>query len=154
MDKERRILLIGGVGLVKGRVRDAGVVMVQICDELEPILRDLCFTRNAPFRTVSLILRFGTQRGINPECQPIDKSHDELPMTLELEMQSLKEMNRDELKNEFMVATLEALIIAGQKYGLPTDVLERSLRELSSIKSIDERLRPNCPSQKPRPGEK
>lgn len=132
MENERRALLIGGVGLVKGRVRDAGPVMVEICNELEPILREGCFTRNTPFQTVSLILRFGTRRCLTPEYRPVDKSHDELPVSVELEMQAIKEMNHDELKREFMVATLEALIHVGHKFKLPTERLERSLRELSS----------------------
>lgn len=132
MQNERRTLLIGGVGSVKGRVRDAGPVMVEICNELEPMLREECFTRNAPFQTISLILRFGTQRFVTPEYRPIDKSHDELPMSVELAMQALKEMNRDELRREFMVATLEALIHAGHKFELPTEALERSLGELLS----------------------
>jgi hypothetical protein len=132
MESERRMLLIGGAGLVKGRVRDAGPIMVEICNELEPVLREGYFTRSAPFQTVSLILRFGTRRCLIPEYRPVDKSHNELPLSVELEMQTLREMNRDELKHEFMVATLESLIHAGNKFMLPTAMLERSLNELSS----------------------
>lgn len=133
MENERRALLIGGVGLAKGRVREASPIMVEICNELEPILREGCFTRNAPFQTVSLILRFGTRRRLIPEYRPVDKSHDELPVSVELEMQALKEMNRDQLKREFMVATLEALIHAGHKFKLPTEKLEHSLREYQVV---------------------
>jgi hypothetical protein len=55
----QRILLIGGVSLVKGRVREAGPAMREICDELEPLLQDIDFVVNAPFNTISMIIRFG-----------------------------------------------------------------------------------------------
>ena len=132
MENKQRVLLVGGVSLVKGRVRDAGPVMVEICNELEPILREECFTRNASFQTISLILRFGTRRCLSPEYRPINKSHDELPISVELEMQAIKEMTRDELKREFMVAVLEALIHVGHKFKLATETLERSLRKVLS----------------------
>jgi hypothetical protein len=44
-----RILLIGGVALVRGRVRDAGPVMVEICKGLEPLLRESGYVYSAPF---------------------------------------------------------------------------------------------------------
>jgi hypothetical protein len=139
VENKRRTLLIGGVALVKGRVPNAGPVMVEICDELEPVLCEGCYTRNAPFETVSLILRFGTRRCFIPEYRPVDKSHKELPVSVELEMEALRRMNPAELKREFTVATLEALIHAGHKFNLPTEMLEQSLRELPSVDPCERR---------------
>lgn len=132
MDNQRKAVLIGGVGLVKGRVRNAGAVMVEICDELEPILRDGYYCQRAPFQTVSLIIRFGSRQNLDPEYQPIDNIHSELPMSVELEMEVLKTMDRDQLKRLFLVATLKALIHAGHEFDLPTERLESVLKELSS----------------------
>ena len=132
MEDERRILLIGGVGLVKGRVRDAGPIMVEICNELEPALREACFTRDAPFRTISLILRFGHKRCLVPEYDPVDDVHSELPVVVELEMRALRQMTRDDLKREFLIATLEALVHAARNFNLPTEMCERTLREVLS----------------------
>jgi len=70
---EQKILLIGGVSLVRGRIRDAGLVMKEICDVLEPILLNSGFTDNAPFRTVSLIIRFGEKTDFTPKYDTIDK---------------------------------------------------------------------------------
>lgn len=46
---EKKILLIGGVSLTKGRIKDVGLVMKEICDELEPMLNKICFINSAPF---------------------------------------------------------------------------------------------------------
>ena len=53
----KRRLLIGGAGVVKGRVANSGRLMVSICDEIEPILESSGWFPAAPFQTVSLITR-------------------------------------------------------------------------------------------------
>ena len=128
--QNERILLIGGVGLVRGRVRDSGPVMVEICDELEPLLRECGYSKSAPFKTVSLILRFGTQRKLEPEYGPLDRRHSELPVSVELEMGKLRRMSREEVKRDFMIATLAILVDVAQRYGLPQDALAHRLTQI------------------------
>lgn len=121
--QNKRVLLIGGVGLVRGRVRDSGSVMVEICDELEPLLRKSGYSDSAPFKTVSLILRFGNKKNLEPEYGPIDKKHSELPVSIELEMGTLRRMPREAVRREFLAATLSVLIGVAQRYGLPEEAL-------------------------------
>ena len=128
--QSERLLLIGGVGLVRGRVRDAGPVMVEICDELEPVLRGGGYSEQAPFRTVSLILKFGTKKSLIPEYGSLDKKHCELPVSVELEMRALRRMPREDVKKEFLIATLSVLVDVAQRYGLPCETLAEELKLL------------------------
>lgn len=121
---EQRILLIGGVSLVKGRVREAGLTMKEICDELEPMLNEIGFTDNAPFRTVSLIIRFGEKTNLTPDYEPISKRHSELPVAVEMELSGLRTASREVVKSAFVKATIDVLIDVAQKYNLPCQPLE------------------------------
>ena len=120
----QRILLIGGVSLIKGRVREAGIVMQEICNELEPILKEIGFVNNAPFNTVSLIIRFGENNNLVPEYGPINKRYSELPVAIEFELEGLRLANKDAVKSEFVAATLSVLLDVAKKYALPSKPLE------------------------------
>jgi hypothetical protein len=128
--QDNRTLLIGGVGLIRGRVRDAGAIMVEICDELEPLLRSIGYTDQAPFKTVSLVLRFGNKTQIEPEYGHLDIKHSEMPVSIELEMSKLQSKKRDEIKRDFMIATLSVLIAVARSYGLREDALADRLANL------------------------
>lgn len=121
---EQRILLIGGVSLVKGRVREAGLVMQEICNELEPLLKEISFVDNAPFKTVSMIIRFGENTNLNPEYEPINKRHSELPVAIELELASLRTASKEVVKDAFVKATIDVLADVARKYNLPAEPLE------------------------------
>ncbi len=120
---EQRILLIGGVSLVKGRVKEAGLVMAEICDELEPLLDEIGFVNAAPFKTVSVIIRFGTKTDLVPDYDRIDKRHCELPVAVEMELPALQILSRELLKTKFIKATIDVLVDVGNKYKLPVDHL-------------------------------
>lgn len=121
---EQRILLIGGVSLIKGRVREAGLAMKEICDELEPFLNEIGFVDDAPFKTVSLIIRFGEKTDLTPDYDPINKRHSELPVAVEMELASLRTASKEVVKNAFVKATIDVLIDVAQKYNLPAQQLE------------------------------
>jgi hypothetical protein len=122
-------LLIGGVSLVKGRVRDAGRAMVKISNDLEGTFESTSYVANAPFKTVSLILRFGLQTNLEPEYTRIDKRHNELHVAVELNMADLSTCNYEQLEELFMIATLKVLVDAGKKYHLPYEKFEEMLTE-------------------------
>ena len=113
--------------MVRGRVRDAGTIMVEICDELEPVLQAITYLEQAPFRTVSLIIRFGSKRNSVLEYGPLDRKHSELPVAVELEMRALARMSRDDIKKEFLNVTVSALVDVAQRYGLPYEPLVQKL---------------------------
>lgn len=80
--EQKRKLLIGGVALVMGNVRNAGEAMVAVCDELDPILIESGWFPAAPFKYISLIIRYGVKTDLKPEFQPIIKKYGELPVAI------------------------------------------------------------------------
>ena len=122
---QQKILLIGGVSLVKGRIPDAGVVMQEICNQLEPLLAETGYIDNAPFKTVSLILRFGEKTDFTPIYEPINKRYSELPVAVELQLAALRSADKDTVINEFFSATIGVLIDVARKYSLPFGELEK-----------------------------
>ncbi|KZN34360.1 hypothetical protein N480_22415 [Pseudoalteromonas luteoviolacea S2607] len=121
---DQRILLIGGVSLIKGRVREAGLAMQEICDDLEPLLNEIGYVDNAPFKTVSMIIRFGEKTDLTPDYDPINKRHSELPVAVEMELASLRVASKDVVKSTFVKATIDVLIDVAKKYDLPSEPLE------------------------------
>jgi len=119
-DRHKRHLLIGAVGLVNGRVNHACSVMLEICDEWEPILHATGFTHAVPFDTIHLILYFGTERSAQVVLLAVDRYNDELPVRFELPMAELHKANRDQLKVIFTEVTKQVLGRVAQKFGLPS----------------------------------
>ena len=123
-----RKLVLGGAGSVPGRLRFSGAAIDEVRDEVERLMLDSAFLQGAPFRWIGLIFRYGTETRLVPEYGKIDKKDGELPITIELEMEKLRRIDRpklhDELKRTFMLATLDALIHVGKRYSLPTEVLQ------------------------------
>lgn len=121
---DQRILLIGGVSLIKGRVREAGLAMKEICDDLEPLLKEIGFVDNAPFNTVSMIIRFGEKTDLTPDYEPINKRHSELPVAVEMELSGLRVASKDVVKSAFVKAAIDVLLDVAKKYDLPSEPLE------------------------------
>ncbi|WP_419227318.1 Imm39 family immunity protein [Alteromonas sp. OM2203] len=121
---EKRILLIGGVSLIKGRVKEAGPVMKEICDELEPLLQDIGFVDSAPFKTVSMIIRFGEKTDLTPEYEAINKRYNELPVAVEMELAEFRVASKDVVKSAFVKATIDVLLDIAKKYDLPSEPFE------------------------------
>lgn len=121
---DQRILLIGGVSLIKGRVREAGLAMKEICDDLEPLLKEIGFVDNAPFKTVSMIIRFGEKTDLTPDYEPINKRHSELPVAVEMELSTLRVASKDVVKSAFVKVAIDILLDVAKKYGLRSEPLE------------------------------
>jgi len=56
-----RKLVIGGVALVKARLKNDVQAMSAVRDELEKLLLDCDFFAAAPFKWIGLIIRFGLE---------------------------------------------------------------------------------------------
>ena len=121
---DQRILLIGGISLIKGRVREAGMAMKEICDDLEPLLKEIGFVDNAPFDTVSMIIRFGEKTDFTPNYEPINKRYGELPVAIEMELSGLRIASKDMVKSAFVKAVIDVLCDVAKKYDLPLEPLE------------------------------
>ena len=125
----KREILIGAVGLVKGSVRNGGKAMVAVCDEFEPAFEQTGFLDGAPFKVVSLVLRYGTKWGA-PDLGKINKRHSELEVGIELPMSEIRVMDEASLAAVFRKATLEALVAIAQKYDLDGGVWKAQLAPL------------------------
>jgi len=115
-----RILLLGGVGLIQGRIKGAGKIMLELCDLLDPIIQDSEFYKHAPFKLLNGIIRFGTKDDDNPDCEPI--RNEELAFAIEVNMVNLKNKQKDEIKQKFLEITLNALQKIANIYNIPFDI--------------------------------
>lgn len=110
--------------MIKGRVREAGLAMQEICNDLEPLLKEMGFVDNAPFKTVSMVIRFGEKTDLTPDYDPINKRYSELPVAVEMELAGLRVASKDVVKSAFVKATINVLIDVAKKYNLPSEPLE------------------------------
>jgi hypothetical protein len=118
---KRRAILIGAVSTAPARlkVRDDGQVMVEICDELDERVQ-ACLV-DAPFATVSIILRYEPEASHEIEIGRINKRHSELEVGISIPVAEIKPVDRDTLKQMFRERVLRALQLVGEKYRLPCD---------------------------------
>lgn len=105
--------------------------MVAVCDELEPMFEQTGFLNDAPFKVVSLILRYGTKWG-EPNLGKINKRHSELEVSVDLPMAELRIMDEASLNVVVKKAALEALVATAQKYDLDGVVWKNQLASLTS----------------------
>ena len=120
---------------MKVRLKNTGAAMVQVCDEIEPILASSNFFSNAPFQSVNLIIRYGTRNNIKPEYQKICREYSELPIAVELDANMLHSADRSDkarLKCIITIAVLEGLIDVAKRFSLPFLPLNQKKEELES----------------------
>lgn len=116
-------LMLGGVGLVRGSIPNAGPILVEISKEINPYLVGDGFLADAPFDLLHGIIRFGTKFDPHAEVGPIDKRHNELPFAVEVELIPLKRASKEEVKAEFLKALIPALFAISLDYDLPVNGL-------------------------------
>lgn len=116
--EEKRHILIGGVALIKGRVSNVGMAMVRVCDSLEPSM--VSWLADAPFHTVSIIVRFGAHTTDLVEVGRISKKHSELPVAVQVALSELQDVQSDETRLDSILRdhTLRALREVGIRYSL------------------------------------
>ena len=119
-----RKLVIGAVALVMGRVRNESV-LDGVRDELEKVMIESGWFPSAPFTYISLIIRYGIKNQLQPEFQRVSRKYNDLPISIELDMQDIHAVHRDadKLKALFGQAALEALIAVAERYKLPKQKL-------------------------------
>jgi hypothetical protein len=125
-----RKLVIGGVALVKARLKNDGSAMIAVGDEIEKILIDSQFFAQAPFQWISLIIRYGLQDKFDPDYRQISKRYRDLPISIEVDTHSLIGGDIESIKAVFRRATAVALLHVAHKYNLPTKTLEDYLSSL------------------------
>ena len=103
--------------------------MVSVCDELEKVLAASEFFANAPFRWISLIIRYGLEDKFEPVYQRINKTHGDLPISVEVDTHPLLGADIETMKAIFRRATIEALLHVAQKYNLPAKPVEEYCKD-------------------------
>ncbi len=132
-EKHNRKLGLVGVSLTKARPPPHDIeVGTEIMDELGPVLDSSGYLDEASFEWVTVALRYGLKNEEKPHYQRINKKYGDLPLAIELDTNELIESDREGLKRLFILATLRALIHAGQKYNLPIQPLEKLRDDLSA----------------------
>ncbi len=138
---DRRISC-GATDLVKGRVKNDGKIRINIKTHLEVFLKAHNYFQGAPFLWVGLSYRYGIKNDLKLEFQRINKTHGDLPVALELDMEILKWADQNDLEllhDIFLIAALEALIQVAQKYKLPIEpFLEERIKYGNIPNTIEE----------------
>ena len=127
--------LVGLVGLVRGRIKNAIPVMSKARDEIEPRL-DGEFFEGAPFETISLIVRVGERTNLTPKYQRTVPG--ELAVAVELRMDVLRMADDEELGLISKWAFLEALLSVAKKYNRPTAKLIREREKTDGESKYDD----------------
>jgi len=113
------MLLIGGVGLVKGSVKELNPSLRDVSLELDEKLKTIQWSESAPFETLSLILRYGEERSEIIEIGKINK-HKEIEVAVQSSIQELREAQKEnKLKDVVSNYAILAINEVSQKYGLP-----------------------------------
>ncbi|NHZ36240.1 Imm39 family immunity protein [Massilia rubra] len=119
-----RNLVVGGVSLVKCKARQFGPAAMKARNILEPELERNLYLSAARFRTVSLILRFGTRDKPIPDIGDIDVNRSMLPVAIELDAKHLETLNSQELEDHFKVVMIEVLCDVAANFDLPYEFLD------------------------------
>jgi len=112
------VLVLGGIGLVKCRIRHPGL-LVEITKEINPFLIQSNFLANAPFKLINGVIRFGTKFDPHAKIGPVSRRHNELPLSVEIDVTPLNRAPREVVKAEFLRALIPALFAISKKYKLP-----------------------------------
>ena len=130
MTNNRRLNL-GAVALVKGKVRNDIPTMMAVRDEFESVLAISGWFPSAPFKSIGLILRYGTKTNLNPEFQRIHKPSGELEIAVELNMEELRVAHREpgKLASLAKAAISGALLGVAEKYELPKDAIKEFMAQ-------------------------
>lgn len=121
---EIRNLLIGGVALGKGRLKNTGPAVMQARNEMEKHLANNSYLETAPFKTINMIFRYGDKDDWDPEIGVIDTKNSELPVAIEFDSGKLKAMNFEEMKSWFRLSLIEVLCDISANYDLPYEFLD------------------------------
>lgn len=120
-----RKLVLGGVALVRARLPNDVQALSNVRDELEAMLIETRFLDGAPFKWISLIIKYGLEDASAPVYKKISVRHGDLPLSIEIDTQRIVGASVEETAQVFCRAATAALRHVAKKYNLPVDALER-----------------------------
>ena len=113
-------IVIGGVGLVKGRIKNFGTAMVAVCNEVRPLIEESDAFSEMPFDEVNLVIRWADEGKEQPEIGPLRKNTRSLEAATTIALKDGKAIENDDASLAGLVKselrkTLEAI---EEKYGM------------------------------------
>lgn len=113
-------VLIGGVGLVKGRIKNIGQAMVSVCDEIKPLIEQSNAFDCMPFKEINMVIRWAEESINEPEIGPLRKSKQSLEVATTISLSEGKAVENDteELKSLVKFELGKVLKAIEVKYGL------------------------------------
>ena len=94
-------------------------------DKLETLLVESGYFQDAPFGWVSLIIRYVLRNDFEPEIGRINKRHNDLPLSIEVDAHELLADNLEIISKLFLRACSSALLRVGERYKLRVDGLRQ-----------------------------
>ena len=114
------MLLIGGVGLVKGSVKELSPSLRDVSLELDEKLKTIKWSESAPFETLSLILRYGEEKSEIIEIGRINNKYKEIEVAAQSSIKELREAQKESKLKEVVTSyAILAINEVSKKYGLP-----------------------------------
>ena len=120
MSMNKYPVVIGGVGLVKGRIKNIGLAMAKVCEEVKPLIDESNAYEEMPFQEINMIIRWANESVAKPEIGPLRKSKGVLEVATTISLKDgkkvencprdLESLVREELRKVF--------VAVGEKYGL------------------------------------
>lgn len=121
-------LVVGGVGIRRGRIVNSQKAMLALADSIDPYLNDSGFLLNAPFEVVSFIFRYGDVYG-EPQIDAVDLKHAELPVAAEVPIDELRVLPQDQVEQAFASVLIPSLRAVATKFALPTSGIDKYCQE-------------------------
>jgi hypothetical protein len=127
-----RKLALSTVALTKARLpaKLCGAAGTRVRDDLEREVIESGYLAKAPFRWVGLIIREGLVDEPVPHYQGVSKKHGDLALAIEVDTHRLLGATEEQIAAVYRLATLRALVHAGEKYGLEVGRMRDLLREM------------------------
>ena len=119
MANDNLSLLIGGSGLVKGSVKGFGPALAELSHEVSESITSRGWIDSAPFKVISLIVRYGAASKPDVEVGRINR-HKELEVAVQARVDELRAAKGSvhELKETLRPYIGRALAAVAEKYEL------------------------------------
>lgn len=134
LSRGSRRIVFGAQYQSVGRVKNTAKVLNH--DFVEKLLEDSKFLEKSPFSWVHLTFIYGSESNLEVNYQGIDPEYDDLQVSVTLDVNVLRwaDQNSHKLLHDiFMIAALESLIQIGEKYDLPTKMIEEERTKFLTI---------------------
>ena len=120
-----RSLGIVGVSLTKLRLpKGTEKLLGQVRDQLEDLLLQTEYLKDAPFSWITISIRFGLKDDLEPLIGRINHKHGDLPLSIEMDFSWIQAHPIEAHKAAYFRAAARALVGAANVYKVPESALQ------------------------------